>query len=76
MRLLRRSPTNSRPVESIAIACGPSKSPCALPSLLQVLMNLPVLSSFTTRALVFSPWPSATKMSPFGAVTTSEGALN
>ncbi len=28
------------------------------------------------RALVFPPWPSATKMSPFGAVTTADGALN
>ena len=28
------------------------------------------------RALVLPPWPSATKMSPFGAVTTADGALN
>ncbi len=36
------------------------------------LMNLPVLSNFRIRLLP-APWPSATKMSPFGAVTTSLG---
>src|SRR5947207_833049 len=41
-----------------------------------VLMNLPSLSNFTMRALVLPPWPSATKISPFGAVTTADGALN
>ena len=39
-------------------------------------MNLPSLANFTMRALVLPPWPSATKMSPFGATSTSEGALN
>ncbi len=39
-------------------------------------MNLPSLSNLTMRALVCPPCPSATKMSPFGAVTTADGALN
>ena len=41
-----------------------------------VLMNLPSLANFTMRALVSPPWPSATKMSPLGAATTADGALN
>src|SRR5215470_11369633 len=76
MRLLPRSPRNSRPRESIASVCGPSISPGALPFLPQVLMNLPVLSNLTMRALVLPPWPSATKMSPLGATSVAEGALN
>src|SRR5262245_46858130 len=39
-------------------------------------MNLPFLSNLTMRALVFRPCPSATKMSPFGATSTADGALN
>src|SRR5712692_1089666 len=76
MRLFWRSPTNSRPRESIAIACGVSNSPAPDPFLPQVLMNFPSLSNFTIRALVSRPCPSATKMSPLAAVTTAEGALN
>ena len=38
-------------------------------------MNLPSFVSFTIRALVSPPCPSATKMSPFGATRTSEGPL-
>ena len=38
-------------------------------------MNVPSAPNFTTRLFVASPWPSATKMSPFGATTTSLGAL-
>src|ERR1700730_17291383 len=51
-----------------------------MPFLPHALMNFPVLSNFTTRALpaaVPPPvWPSATKMSPFGAIATSVGASN
>ena len=46
------------------------------------LMKLPWLSNLTTRATVsqLAPapwplWPSATKMSPFGATCTSFGSL-
>ena len=38
-------------------------------------MNLPSFENLTTRLLPFALWPSAMKMSPFGAVTTSLGAL-
>ena len=39
-------------------------------------MNLPSFENFTMRAFESSPmWPSATKMSPFGAMTTAEGWL-
>src|ERR1700719_3538226 len=76
MRLLPRSPTNRRPRESIASVWGPSNSPGPEPFLPQVLMNLPVLSNLTMRALVLPPCPSATKKSPFGATSTAEGALN
>ena len=43
-------------------------------------MNLPSFEYLTMRSLVFgtgkSPWPSAMKMSPFGATRTSDGLLN
>src|SRR5262249_46797190 len=64
------------PRESMAIACGISISPGPEPFLPQVLMNLPSLLNLTMRALVLPPWPSATKISPFGAITTADGALN
>src|ERR1043166_6930854 len=38
-------------------------------------MYLPVLSNFTMRSLVPLACPSATKMSPLGAIATSDGAL-
>src|SRR5271169_1525606 len=76
MRLLLRSPTNSRPRESIASACGVSNSPGAEPFFPQVLMNLPSLENLTTRELVLPPCPSPTKMSPLGATRTEDGALN
>ena len=60
----------------MAIAWGMSSSPGPEPFVPHVLMNLPSLVNFTMRALVLPPWPSATKMSPFGAVTTADGALN
>ena len=60
----------------MAMACGISNSPGAEPFLPHVLMNLPSLANFTMRALVLPPCPSATKMSPFGATTTADGALN
>src|SRR6266704_503910 len=75
MRLLPRSPTNSRPLESRAMACGVSNSPGVVPFLPQVLMNFPSFENFTMRALESPPCPSATKMSPFGAVVTSDGRL-
>src|SRR3984957_889285 len=76
MRLLLRSATNRRPRESMASAWGMSRSPGPEPFWPQALMNLPLLSNFTMRALVLPPWPSATKMSPFGATSTADGALN
>src|SRR5262245_52603247 len=48
----------------MARAWGTSNSPCPLPALPQALMNFPYFENFTMRALVFSPCPSATKMSP------------
>ena len=53
-----------------------SSSSEADPFLPQVLMNVPSFPNLTMRALVLPPWPSATKISPFGAVTTADGALN
>src|SRR5258708_834627 len=53
-----------------------SSSPGPEPFLPQNLMNLPSLVNFTIRALVLPPCPSATKMSPFGATRTADGALN
>jgi len=38
-------------------------------------MNCPPFENFTMRAFVFSPCPSATKMSPLGATRTSDGPL-
>ena len=35
---------------------------------------LPSLENLTMRSLVSPPWPSATKISPFGATYTSVGA--
>src|SRR5215472_15941764 len=75
MRSFERSATNSRPLESMARAWGTSNSPCPLPALPQALMNFPSFENFTMRALVFSPCPSATKMSPLGATKTSDGPL-
>src|SRR5258705_5515076 len=53
-----------------------SISPGPEPFFPHVLMNLPSLLNFTMRALVLPPCPSATKMSPFGATRTADGALN
>jgi len=39
-------------------------------------MNFPSLENFTMRPLAFATCPSLTKMSPFGATTTSVGPLN
>src|SRR5215471_10276804 len=75
MRSFERSATNSRPLESMARAWGTSNSPCPLPALPQALMNFPSFENFTMRAFVFSPCPSATKMSPLGATRTSDGPL-
>src|SRR5215472_13906228 len=75
MRSFERSATNSRPLESMARAWGTSNSACPLPALPQALMNFPSFENFTMRALVFSPCPSATKMSPLGATKTSDSPL-
>src|SRR5258707_13339453 len=75
MRSFERSATNSRPLKSMARACGTSNSPCPLPALPQALMNFPSFENFTMRAFVFSPCPSATKMSQLGATRTSDGPL-
>src|ERR1700693_2548733 len=78
MRLFVRSPTNSRPLESNASACGPSNSPGPVPFLPNSLINFPSFENFTMRALSHMQpvCPSETKMSPFGATTTSVGAPN
>jgi hypothetical protein len=39
-------------------------------------MNFPSCENLTILAFVSPPWPSATKMSPFGATATSLGSLN
>src|SRR5882672_11143882 len=75
MRLLSRLATNSRPRESIASEWSEENAPGPVPGWPHCLMNLPVLSNFTMRSFVHAPWPSATKMSPLLATTTSEGAL-
>ena len=71
-RLLPRSPTNSRPAESIASACGWSISPGPEPFLPNEVMNLPSRVNLSTRELA-PPWPSDTKTSPLGATSTSLG---
>ena len=53
-----------------------SNSPCPEPWWPQVARNLPSCEYLTMRSLVFSPWPSAMKMSPFGATRTSDGPLS
>src|SRR5262249_21399218 len=75
MRSFERSATNSRPLESMARAWGTSNSPCPLPALPQALMNFPSFENFTMRAFVFSPCPSATKMSPASAVGHPDVAI-
>src|SRR6202030_3724662 len=60
----------------IAIPWVTSNSPCPEPWWPQVVMNLPSREYLTMRSLVLSPWPSAMKMSPFGATTTSDGPLS
>src|SRR5215510_4710288 len=76
MRLLPRSPTNTLPVESIAIAWSSVNSPGAEPFFPHALINLPSFENLTIRALESPPCPSATKISPLGEVTTAEGRLN
>src|SRR5205823_1108333 len=75
MRLLFRSATNSRPLESNAKPCGVSNSPGAIPFFPQLLMNFPSVQDFPMRAFESPPCPSATKISPFGPTMTSEGRL-
>src|SRR5580692_6891823 len=79
MRLFERSPTKRRPFESNASACGALNSPGADPNLPHSLMYFPSFENFTTRELIGDPggelWPSATKISPFGATTTADGRL-
>jgi len=66
---------NSAPWNPWRGAWGVSNSPRSAPFLPQVLMNFPSFENFTIRALESPPCPSATKMSPFGAVSTSDGRL-
>src|SRR5882672_12720133 len=73
MRVLARSHTNTRPLLSMLMQCGVRNSPGAYPVFPQALMNFPSFEYFTMRSL--EPWPSATKISPFGAVTTPDGDL-
>ena len=67
MRLFARSATNSRFLESMARLWGWSNSLGPVPRLPHCLMNFPVRSNLRMRPLP-PPWPSETKMSPFGAV--------
>ena len=62
----------------MAIACGEANCPSPLPRVANVLMNLPSLENTIIRELfgVFSPWPSAMKMSPLLATATPVGASN
>src|SRR5438034_4353463 len=75
MRLLPRSPTKTLPMESRAMAWSSANWPVAVPLLPQALMNFPSFENFTTRAFESPPCPSATKMSPFGAVVTADGRV-
>ena len=54
MRLFARSPTNSRPRESIAIVWGTLSSPGAAPSVPHALMKRPSLDHLLTRPA--PPW--------------------
>ena len=65
----------TRPCESMAIVCGALNSPGPDPGFPHALMNFPSFENFDTRLLPL-PWPSVTKTSPFGAVTTSVGSSN
>src|SRR5262247_2858354 len=73
MRAFDRSHTNSRPRLSMLMQCGTWNSPGPYPVFPQALTNFPSFEYFTMRLLV--KWPSATKMSPLGAVTTPAGDL-
>src|SRR5215471_16757601 len=76
MRLLARSPTNRRPRESKASACGTSNSPGPDPCFPHCLTYFPSLVNFTMRALpMLGVCPSETRMSPLGAIATSLGWL-
>ncbi len=73
MRLFSRSPTNSRPRESIAIVCGSLNSPRPDPFRPHSLTNVPSFVNRTTRLFFPFRWLSVTKMSPAGETTTSVG---
>src|SRR4051812_26526695 len=77
MRLLPRSPTKSRPWESIANACGWSRSSGPWPNVPHVLISFPSFENLSTRAVDpgADECPSATKMSPFGTTSTSLGCV-
>src|SRR5262249_58625400 len=62
--------------DAMAGAGGWSLRPGREPFFPQFLMTLPCLSNLTMRDLVFPQCPSATKMSPLGATSTADGALN
>ena len=57
----------------MAIVCGSLISPGPDPFLPHSLMNLPSLVNLTTRLFLPLRWLSVTKMSPFGATSTSVG---
>ena len=71
----RDRPTNRRPRESTAIACGTLNSPGPDPVLPHVIRNFPSFDHLLTR-LTGPPitCPSVTKMSPVAVVTTSVGS--
>src|ERR1041385_8758226 len=57
MRLLLRSPTNRRPRESIASACGPSSCPSPDPFVPHVFSSFPSFENFRMREFA-PPCPS------------------
>src|SRR6267378_8702669 len=73
IRVFDRSHTNNRPLLSMPMQCAVRNSPGAYPVFPQALMNFPSFEYLTMR--LFEPWPSATKISPLGAVTTPAGDL-
>src|SRR5882762_7994186 len=82
MRMFPRSATKRRPWESMAMSWGGRNSTGPDPHLPKDLMNVPSFVNREMRATVsgvaFSPcpeWPSATKISPFGATSTLHGSV-
>src|SRR5713226_3013491 len=76
MRLLLRSPTRRRPLESKARQWGKSNSPGAIPFFPHSLMYFPSFENFTIALPPSPPCPSEMNISPLGANATAFGWLS